>query len=995
MTKIWFRMGITLAIVVCVYIGSGGRSRLGEAQPAASASTDMEGTYIPLGGERIWHAPPAAADFNGDGDKEIVACGYDGMLYVIAYDGATWSLVWSRQTALDINAAAPPTPTSTNQIESAPVIADIDNDGDLEIVVSTGGLPQNHLNGGLLVYGYQTDMPNWSFAIQGDWPQPKLDIVGGGSGASDPDGYWDGIFASPAVGDLDGDGDLEIVVESEDRRIHAWHHDGSIVAGWPFTRDNGDPILRGGLSSAALGDIDGDGLPEVVVGGISPRWEGEGTPADYTYSSVWAINGDSTLVAGWPQHVREWVDSSPALGDIDGDGLLEIVVGTGRNGITSIDTDEYSGGHFVHAWNHDGSVVAGWPRPTSDNMLSSPALADLDGTGGLEVIIGCGTESLSSCTYLYAWHGDGSDVSGFPMQPLDASPWPSGHQPQVQPYPPIVADIDDDGHPEILMNMRQSLGVSIVEHDGTMSTDYSRIQDRRYDALLATPLVGDVDNDGLLETVLAGVGENDQAAIYIWHETASAANDLPWPMFHHDATRSGNAYLGDTTPPQNPTVASSTHTPGVWDNDAVVEPSWSGASDQESGIAGYYYAWDTSPTTVVGLGDSRLAPDVSALSSGELSDGGDWYFHLRTRNLAGLLADDTQHLGPLMIDTLPPVSTAASPACDVLSTTVSWSGTDAGSGIASYDVEVRDGESGAWTNWMSEITQTTGVYVGTPDHSIYFRSQARDAAGNLEAEHSAADTQTWITRYSFSGSVYNTLAQPIFGAWLTPTPTVPLDVRTDPRGSYLLCYDVSVTYSLAALRSDFGALPAMQHLSGTLSGLDFYLPPISDAIQDGGFEESGPLETAVFSSAWDHSTGDANPVITGTAHTGHRAAQLNGPGLSAISQTVTIPADDGQQPLTLSWLYLAQLPTARLTLEIEHAGPTRILELDTDVGKWTHGYMDVSDLAGQQVTLRFVLSSTASLGMSFLPTFALLDSVSLGPTKAGVEHVYLPIILRQ
>ena len=52
-----------------------------------------------------------------------------------------------------------------------------------------------------------------------------------------------------------------------------------------------------------LGDIDGDGLPEVVVGTDSPPWGGEGTTPDYSKSTVWAINGDSTNVSflawGW------------------------------------------------------------------------------------------------------------------------------------------------------------------------------------------------------------------------------------------------------------------------------------------------------------------------------------------------------------------------------------------------------------------------------------------------------------------------------------------------------------------------------------------------------------------------------------------------------------------------------------------------------------------------------------------------------------------------
>lgn len=63
--------------------------------------------------------------------------------------------------------------------------------------------------------------------------------------------------------------------------------------------------------------------------------------------------------------------------------------------------------------------------------------------------------------------------------------------------------------------------------------------------------------------------------------------------------------------------------------------------------------------------------------------------------------------------------------------TISWSGTDAGSGIASYDVQFRDG-AGPWWDWHTGTTATSALFHGVPGHTYGFRCRARDWAGNLE-----------------------------------------------------------------------------------------------------------------------------------------------------------------------------------------------------------------------------------------------------------------------
>ncbi len=927
---------------------------------------------VSLGGQRILNSGLTTADFDGDGLKEIVTAAQNGVLYVLRYDGASWSIYWSRELWVDINAAGVTNPTTDSRMDSTPVVADLDGNGSLEIVVSVGGDPFFHKNGAVIAYTYVGG--STGFTLASGWPQLSYDETGSGSGSSYPDGYTDGFFSTPALGDLDGDGDLEIVVEGFDRRIHAWHHTGAAVEGWPIDRDK--CLLRGGWSSPALGDIDGDGLPEVIVGTDSPLWDCVGQP-DYSKGTVWAINGDGSTVPGWPVETQQNVFSSPAIGDIDGDGWLDVVVGTG--GYIP------GAGHEVYAWDHNGHPLPGWPRPTAGIMTASPALGDLDGDGDLEVVIGCGRESDTGCTLLYAWHGNGESVNGFPMSPEVTLPWPSqDHGPL--PYTPILADYDGDGQVEILVVVWTGSGVTIVEPDGVQNADKSHYTQH---FLASAPVVDDVDNDGMVELLIGGADAAEYGMVYVWHEQGATDGRHPWPMFHHDVQRTGNVYFGDATPPQNPSVTSPTHTPGAWSNNNVVQMSWSGGSDDESGLRGYFYVWDTSPSTEPGWGSQFASFTLNSLASDPLTDGLEWYFHLRAVDLARNLATDTVHLGPFQIDTVPPISRVTAPPCDVLSATVSWQGWDDNSSIASYDIEGRDGTGGVWTAWMNGTTAVSGRY-GIPGHTYYFRSRARDAAGNLEAVHASADAHTRVTRYGFSGVVRNTLEQPIFNALTEATPATSLVTRTGIDGRYLLCYDTPGTYALTASRSGFGSLPAMQHLSGTVESLDFYLPPADDVLVNGQFE-SGDL------SGWLVSEPGV-AIVTDTAHTGYHAAQLSSADgtmarSAALSQTVVL-SETLHDPV-LSLIYrIGGNGTLLLSnpawVAVQGLTQTLTHTLPASATTWAHVWMDLSVLREQAVTVVLHLDSPPQ-GSGWL----VVDEVSLGTVVPGVRRVHLPVVSRQ
>src|SRR5262249_10514398 len=155
------------------------------------------------------------------------------------------------------------------------------------------------------------------------WPLLSAKGFGGGGAYSE----------NPVLADVDGDGTLELIISdtlpvtAQTKDLHAFHLDGSEAPGWPVKVGNltldGAPGLAP-FTAPALGDLDGDGKPEIVVG-TEPSIE---TDASYLI----ALHGDGTLVQGFPVRVVDpvldsfptrWGVNPPAISDIDGDGQPE------------------------------------------------------------------------------------------------------------------------------------------------------------------------------------------------------------------------------------------------------------------------------------------------------------------------------------------------------------------------------------------------------------------------------------------------------------------------------------------------------------------------------------------------------------------------------------------------------------------------------------------------------------------------------------------------
>lgn len=260
------------------------------------------------------------------------------------------------------------------------------------------------------------------------------------------------VLSAPSYSDVDGDGDREIFVGTNTGPVQGWHHDGANLTGWART-------VAGGYGSPAIGDVDADGEVEILFGGF------------YT-GDLYAWNLDGTSLAGWPQEIGAGMRGAAALADLDGDGVLDIVA---------------TAAYWIRAFAGDGSPLPGWPIAIERNSQATPAVGDIDGDGDPEVIVFSGS-------WIYALHHDGSAVSGWPVSQL-------GHH-----VHPMLADLDGDGDEEVIVGT----GDYVISYQGDGSVHWSTTVPGL--SLYYTALaLGDVDGDGVAE--ICGGGQNGLVAI--------------------------------------------------------------------------------------------------------------------------------------------------------------------------------------------------------------------------------------------------------------------------------------------------------------------------------------------------------------------------------------------------------------------------------------------------------------------------------------------------
>jgi len=230
---------------------------------------------------------------------------------------------------------------------------------------------------------------------------------------------------------------------------------------------------------------------------------------------------------------------------------------------------------------------------------------------------------------------------------------------------------------------------------------------------------------------------------------------------------------------------------------------------------------------------------------------------------------------PTTVENLPPVTTLAALPPFTRGTTInlSWNSQDpGGSGIATYDLQYRAGDSPTWTDLLTHNFRNYYTFIGTAGTTYYFRVRAYDNASNQESWPSDPDGDGSTTLYGnkISGTLQDASGTSIAGA-VPDLSIAPLfNPPTDADGSYGAYFapDLS-TLSATWSKTGYGELPPFYLNPNSDHVVNAYLPPADDAVLNGGFENG-----SLGASDWTAS-GDVSPAVTGnSAHSGNYGVQL-------------------------------------------------------------------------------------------------------------------------
>ena len=458
---------------------------------------------------------PVLANLAGDRAKEIVLAGSDGAVNAVSGRTGKQLRGWPRRMrGAGIPAIRRRIGAYREGFVSTPAVGDIAGSRRPEVVEAglDGRVYAWHANG-KRVKGFPV-----SIDLRNPGSDGKLDSA---------------IYASPALADLNGDKRLDIVVGAADQKIYAWNGRGRRLPGWPVLARDGSDLAKI-LSSPAIGDLNGDGSPDVVEGTA----EAYGTPPS-TSGRVYAFDSRGRPLPGWPVKpealsadaiplVGRGVPVSPSLADVDGDGRDEVAVAafTGQ--------PELFRGDGSRAATLQTTGRGAGSRASAPSALALGANAAFGRTspgGPLRLFGGLVDSRLAAAQFSPANKIDFEHlIGGWDARSGD---WVAGFPAPVEGWTimgtPAIADVDGDGKSEVIAGS-SGYKLHAFREDGSEPGGWPKDTGGW---LLASPAVGDVDGDHRLEVVAV----TREGYLFAWDTPGKVASE--WPSFRHDTLNSG------------------------------------------------------------------------------------------------------------------------------------------------------------------------------------------------------------------------------------------------------------------------------------------------------------------------------------------------------------------------------------------------------------------------------------------------------------------------